>query len=66
MTVAPADADPWQWRPWVTLSGGYENDRVIDPDVDRLVLPGGAFLGLAPGVTAYRRLGSTEVGITRR
>lgn len=64
LAAEPAGAESWRWHPWVTLSSGYENDRVIDPDVDRVVVPGGPFLGLAPGLTAYRRLGRTEVGLT--
>lgn len=61
---ATARAEGWQWQPWVTLSGGYENDRVIDPDLDRLTVPGGGFVDFIPGVSVYRDFGATQLGFT--
>ncbi len=39
------------------MSGGYENSRLHDPDLDRYAVPGGALAGLAPGVRLSGRLG---------
>ena len=39
----------WLWQPWVGTSGGYESDLILDPDLTRQVVPGGAFLELSPG-----------------
>ncbi len=47
----------WSSYPWVTLSAGYENDRLHDPDLDRFVLPGGGLFGLTPGIRLGGRFG---------
>jgi hypothetical protein len=56
-TVSGARAEDWQWRPWVALASGYESDRVLDPTLDRLTVPGGGFLDLTPGLSLSRRIG---------
>lgn len=47
----------WASYPWLTLSGGYENSRLHDPDLDRYAVPGGALAGVTPGVRLSGRLG---------
>jgi len=54
--VAPAHA-AWSAYPWLAFSGGYENNRLHDPDLDRFVLPGGGLLGVTPGIRLGGRLG---------
>lgn len=53
--VAPAHA-AWSAYPWLTFSGGYENSRLHDPDLDRYAIPGGGLLGLTPGIRLGGRL----------
>ena len=52
----PSEAAPWQWNPYLTFGTGHESDRILDPDLDRTVVPGGVFLDLAPGVTLTNQL----------
>lgn len=54
--VAPAHA-AWSAYPWLTFSGGYENNRLHDPDLDRFLLPGEGLLGVMPGIRLGGRLG---------
>lgn len=44
-------------EPWLALSAGYEDDRLPDPTLDRHLVPGGALLGVTPGILLGTRLG---------
>lgn len=59
--AAAAEAAPWSWYPWLSILGGYENDRLPDPDLNRFAVPGGTLMGLSPGF----RLGNTLSNRTR-
>lgn len=55
--VAPAHA-AWTSYPWLTFSAGYENDRLLDPGLDRYAVPGGALAGVTPGIRLGGPLGA--------
>jgi len=45
----------WARYSWLTVSAGYESDRVLDPNLGVFSVPGGSFLNLTPGLTFSRR-----------
>jgi hypothetical protein len=45
----------WDRYSWLTVSAGYESDRVLDPNLGVFSVPGGNFLNLTPGLTLSRR-----------
>ena len=47
---------PWLWQPWIGTAAGYESDLILDPDLTRQVVPGGAFVELSPGFRLTRPL----------
>ncbi len=57
--IGASAADPWLWQPWVSVSGGNESDLILDPELTRTVVPGGAFTEIAPGFRLSRRLSRT-------
>jgi len=54
----PASAQTWQVYPWVGLAAGHENDRLLESGTIPIVVPGGAFVDLRPGVLFTRPLGA--------
>ena len=58
LSAPPAADAAWDAYPWLTVTAGYENDRLPDPDLDRYALPGGGLLGLTPGIRFGGRLGA--------
>jgi len=54
--TTPARCD-WRIAPELHLSGGSESDQVIDPGLNRIVIPGGAFAELTPDIIARGWLG---------
>ena len=50
-------AETWETYPWVSLSAGYENDRILEQGTDRFIVPGGNFFDLMPGVLFSRGIG---------
>jgi len=65
-SAAIAFAQPsWTSHPRLTLSVGYESDRLPDPILDRFALPGGNLIGLAPGIWITGRPGArTRLDLT--
>jgi hypothetical protein len=62
--VGGAAATPghaWVWEPWLTVATGHESDLVLDPDLARETVPGGAFLDITPGLTLGERLGTRSI-----
>jgi len=55
--AAPAAAQ-WRFVPEVRLTGGEESDLVVDPGVNRVVVPGGPFAEITP-ILALRWFGRT-------
>jgi hypothetical protein len=53
-----SSAAGWDRYSWLTVSAGYESDRVLDPTLGVFSVPGGNFLDLTPGLTLSRRLDS--------
>lgn len=49
--------ETWERYPWVSLSAGYENDRILEQGTGRLVVPGGNFLTVTPGALFSRPFG---------
>ena len=45
-------AETWESYPWVSLSAGYENDRILEQGTERFTVPGGNFFDLMPGASA--------------
>jgi hypothetical protein len=58
--VAAASPAFAQWRviPEVRVTGGDEADLVIDPGLSRVVVPGGSFVEVMPGLSGGRWMGS--------
>lgn len=54
---AASFAETWERYPWVSLSGGYENDRLLEQGPDVFTVPGGNFLDLTPGILLSRDIG---------
>jgi hypothetical protein len=52
---ASPSAAGWDRYSWLTVSAGYESDRVLDPNLGVFSVPGGNFLNLTPGLTLTRR-----------
>jgi hypothetical protein len=48
----------WDRYSWLTVSAGYESDRVLDPNLGVFSVPGGNFVNLTPGLTLTRRFDS--------
>jgi hypothetical protein len=61
--LAAASRAQAQWRvvPEVRVSGGAESDLVIDPSVNRVVVPGGAFAELTPRIAARTWIGRDAI-----
>lgn len=55
--VATRAVSDWQITPEVRVSGGHESDVVIDPELSRIIVPGGSFAELAPAVSVRGWLG---------
>jgi len=54
---AASFAATWGHYPWVSLSAGYENDRIVEQGAERIVVPGGNFLDLMSGILLSRVVG---------
>jgi hypothetical protein len=52
LVIASPSVAQWRVIPEARVSGGDESDLVIDPGVNRLVVPGGAFAELTPRLAA--------------
>jgi hypothetical protein len=50
-------AETWERYPWVSLSAGYENDRILEQGPDVFTVPGGNFMDLTPGILLSRGIG---------
>jgi hypothetical protein len=50
-------AGAWERYPWLSVSAGHENDRILERGADRFVVPGGTFFDVMPGVLFSRLLG---------
>jgi hypothetical protein len=61
MIIAAPSAAQWRVIPEVRLSGGEESDLVIDPSVNRVVVPGGAFAELTPRLAARGWIGRDAI-----
>jgi hypothetical protein len=61
MIMASRSAAQWRVIPEVRLSGGEESDLVIDPSVNRVVVPGGAFAELTPRLAARGWIGRDAI-----
>jgi hypothetical protein len=58
VSIGPVPAiAAWQILPEVRLSGGAESDQVIDPGLNRIVIPGGSFVELGPNLVARGWIG---------
>ncbi len=55
---AVSTAQTWEQYPWVSLSGGYENDRFLESGPDIIKVPGGYFMDVIPGILLSRVIGS--------
>jgi hypothetical protein len=51
-------AQKWERYPWISLSTGYENDRILERGTERFTVPGGTFLDIIPGFLLSRAIGS--------
>jgi hypothetical protein len=47
----------WEKYPWISFSGGYENDRILERGPDVITVPGGPFIDVMPGLLVSRVLG---------
>ncbi len=56
VAAGAANAD-WQIVPEVRVSGGEESDLVVSPEASGVVVPGGSFVELSPGLSARGRFG---------
>jgi hypothetical protein len=50
-------AETWGRYPWISLSAGNENDRIVEQGAERLVVPGGNFIDLMSGIWFSRVIG---------
>lgn len=48
---------PWRITPWIDVDAGYETEAIVDPLLGRASIPGGPFVGFAPGVVFQKNLG---------
>ena len=55
---AVSKAQSWEQYPWVSLSGGYENDRFLERGPDIIKVPGGYFMDVIPGILVSRVIGN--------
>ncbi|HKI83868.1 MAG TPA: glycogen-binding domain-containing protein [Candidatus Krumholzibacteria bacterium] len=46
---------PWTPSPFLSVSGGHESNYLLDPAGAAIVVPGGSFLDLSPGIELTRR-----------
>ena len=61
MVVASRSEAQWRMIPEVRVSGGEESDLVIDPGVNRVVVPGGVFAELTPRLAARSWIGREAI-----
>jgi hypothetical protein len=61
MIAAPRSEAQWRVVPEVRVSGGTESDLVLDPSLNRLVVPGGAFAELTPRLAARTWIGKDAI-----
>lgn len=61
MTTASRSEAQWRIVPEVRVSGGTETDLVIDPSLNRVVVPGGAFAELTPRLAARTWIGKEAI-----
>jgi hypothetical protein len=47
--------NPWTLSPFISVSGGHESNYLLDPAGAAIVVPGGSFLDLSPGVELTRQ-----------
>jgi len=52
-----AFAQGWESYPWITVGAGYENDRLLQQGAVPIVVPGGSFLDIRPGLLLSRTVG---------
>jgi len=53
-----AFAQNWESYPWITFAAGYENDRLLEQGSTPIIVPGGTFIDIRPGVLLSRALGT--------
>ncbi|MGD8412657.1 MAG: glycogen-binding domain-containing protein [Candidatus Latescibacterota bacterium] len=51
-------AQRWEQYPWFTVSGGYENDRILVEGPEFFAIPGGGFIDVSPGMLLSRMIGN--------
>jgi hypothetical protein len=51
-------AQRWEQYPWISLSAGYENDRILERGPEVYTVPGGNFFDIIPGFLLSRTIGS--------
>ena len=52
-----SEPDPWRITPWIDVDTGYETEGIVDPLLGRAAIPGGPFVGFAPGAVFQKNLG---------
>jgi hypothetical protein len=55
--IVASEAAEWRFTPRLSMSSGRENDLLLDPSLDRNVVPAGSFLDVRPGLLATTSLG---------
>jgi hypothetical protein len=51
-------AQTWESYPWISVGAGYENDRLLQQGAVPIVVPGGTFIDVRPGLLLSRTLGA--------
>lgn len=47
--------EPWTLAPFLSVSGGHESNLLLDPAAAAVVVPGGTFMDISPGLEASNR-----------
>lgn len=59
--LSSAKATEWTVAPRLGISGGHESDLLLDPALDRSVVPAGAFVDLTPSLSLRTRPGARSL-----
>jgi len=55
---ASGTGSPWEINSWLETGGGYEQESLVDPDINRAAVPGGMFVTLTPRAWFWKGLSS--------
>ena len=55
---ADEGGSPWVINSWLETGGGYEEESLVDPNINRAAVPGGPFVNLTPRAWFWKELSS--------